>query len=111
MKEPDKQFRALLNQWREIEPKANFEVNVWRRIRLAQTEQLEQGSLPQLLRRWLWQPAMAVAAAVVVSAIVGSSAGVLTSHEPMTAASGELQFLSSGTLAGGYVKATTEGAR
>ncbi len=112
MKEPDEQLRALLKQWREIEPKTNFESNVLRRIHLAHTEEPGRMTvLELLLRRWLWRPALAVAAAVVVSVIVGSSAGVLTSRKPMTAASGELQFLGSGTLAGGYVKLTTENKR
>ena len=112
MKEPDEQLRALLKQWGEIEPKVNFEANVWRRIHLAQTEKLARVTVLELLiKRWLWRPALAVAAAVVASVIVGSSAGVLTSHRQMTAAGGELQFLGSGTLAGGYVKATTEGTR
>ena len=111
MKETDAQLHALLKQWGEIEPRANFEANVWRRIRLARAEQTERVSLPQLLHRWLWRPALAVAAAVVVSTIVGSSAGVLTSRRQITVASGELQFLGSGTLAGGYVKIATESTR
>ena len=111
MKEPDEQLHALLKQWGEIEPKANFEVNVWRRIRLAQAEQTERVSLPQLLHRWMWRPALAVAVVMVVSVIVGTSVGVLTSHKQMMIASGELQFLGSGTLAGGYVKASAGGIR
>ena len=112
MKEPDDQFRALLKRWSEIEPKANFEANVWRHIHLAQTEESERMTVLELLpKRWLWRPALAVAAAVVVSVIVGSSAGILTSRGPMTSASGELQFLGSGTLAGGYAKLTTGGIR
>ena len=111
MNKPDEQLHALLKQWGEIEPKSNFEANVWRRIRFAQAEQTERVSLPQLLRRWLWQPAMALAVVMVAGAVIGSSAGALTSHAPMTTASGELQFLGSGTLAGGYVKASTGGGR
>ncbi len=108
----DEQLRALLKKWNDIEPKASFEANVWRRIRLARTEEPGRMTLLELLlKRWLWRPALAVAAAVVVSVIVGSSAGVLTSRGPMTAASGELQFLGSGTLAGAYLKATTESAQ
>jgi len=106
----DEQLRALLKKWNDIEPKANFEANVWRRIRLARTEEPGRMTvLELLLKRWLWRPALAVAAAVVVSVIVGSSAGVLSARGTATIAPSELQFLGSGTLAGGYVKAGTGG--
>jgi hypothetical protein len=107
----DEQLRALLKRWKDIEPKANFEASVWRRIRDAQAEQPERVSLPQLWRRLLWQPATAVAAVVVASALIGSSAGVLSARVTAGVAPGELQFLGSGTLAGGYVKASTGGGR
>jgi hypothetical protein len=111
MDEKDTRLRGLLRQWKDIEPKSNFEANVWRRIRLAQTDGTERITVFEWLRRLAWQPAMAVACAVLVSAIVGSSAGVLTARGPATVAPGELQFLGSGTLAGGYVKASTGGGR
>ncbi|MGD0016661.1 MAG: hypothetical protein ABSC38_03975 [Verrucomicrobiia bacterium] len=111
MKEPDEQLRPLLKQWGEIEPKANFESNVLRRIRLAQAEQMERVGLPQLLRHWLWQPAMAVAVVMVASAIIGSSVGILSARGTATVTPSELQFLGSGTLAGAYVKASTGGER
>jgi hypothetical protein len=109
MNPEDKNLSKLLKQWRDIEPKANFEASVWRRIRRAQTEEPERSSLLELLlRRRLWQPAYAaVAAAVIVSAVIGTSAGVLTSLRATTTARGELQFMSSGTLAGGYARLGT----
>ena len=111
MKEPNEQLHALLKQWGGIEPKSNFETNVWRRVRLAQAEQPERVSLPQLLRRWLWQPAVALALVAVAGAVIGSSAGVVSARGTATVAPSELQFLGSGTLAGGYVKTSTGGGR
>jgi hypothetical protein len=113
MNPEDKNLSKLLKQWRDVEPRANFEANVWRSIRLAQAEVPDRTSLLELLlRRWLLQPAYAaVAAAVIVSAVIGTSVGVHTSIRPATPAQGELQFMSSGTLAGGYARLGTERAQ
>jgi hypothetical protein len=48
---------------------------------------------------------------MVAAAVIGSSAGVLSARGTTTIAPSELQFLGSGTLAGGYVKANTGGGR
>jgi hypothetical protein len=87
---------ALLRQWRDIEPSRNFESNVRRRIRLTATT---------LDRPWFWRPAFwpcrpAFAAAVAVSIIIGSAAGVFSVKRGWT----EMQFMSPGTLAGSYVQ-------
>ncbi len=111
MKPSDEKLDALLKQWRDIKPRASFEANVWRQIRTSRAERAERVSLPQLLQRWLWQPAMAVAVAAVASAIIGSSAGVLSTRGTAPLAPSELQFLGSGTLAGGYIKASTGGGQ
>jgi anti-sigma-K factor RskA len=112
MNHKDNKLSALLRQWREIEPRANFEANVRRRIRLAQNGQPERVTLAELLERLMWRPALATAAAVVVvSSVIGSSAGVLTARPTVSVGSGELQFLSAGTLAGGYVRLASEGVR
>jgi hypothetical protein len=111
MTQKDDKLSALLKRWRDIEPRANFEVNVWRRIRLAESEQPERVSVVESLRWLLWRPALSMAAALVVSVIIGSSAGVLTASRPGGAAHGELSFLSPGTLTGGYLKAGAERAR
>ena len=107
MNQHDETLRALLKQWRDLEPPANFEAQVWRRIRASRAEQAERVTLIELIGRWLWQPATAVAVAAVASVIIGSSAGALSGRRPATIAPSELQFLGSGTLAGGYVKAST----
>ena len=81
----EEQLKALLHQWCDIEPAGNFEVNVRRRIRLAAGHP-RQSSLIGLLYR----PAFAVAAAVVLSAVIGSSAGLVSRPRNDGA---ELQFL------------------
>jgi hypothetical protein len=97
MKPNNDKLRELLQRWRDIEPAGNFESNVRRRIRLAAAEP----SRPWLL----WRPAFAMA--VVVSVLVGTSAGILSSRRERA----EMQFMSAGTLSGGYARLTTEGRR
>ena len=101
MNSNDDKLRALLRQWRDLEPGGNFEANVRRRIRLA-TEQPRQS--------WhggfLYRPAFAVAA-IAISIVIGSTAGVLSAKGPAA----ELQFMSAGTLAGGYVRLSQEAHR
>jgi hypothetical protein len=48
---------------------------------------------------------------MVASATIGSSVGILSARGTATIAPSELQFLGSGTLAGGYVRASTGGER
>ena len=84
----DSDLSKLLRQWRDIEPPGNFEANVRRRIRLATPE-------PKPI--WLWRP---VFAAVALSILIGASAGILSSR-PQRA---EMEFMSAGTLAGGYTR-------
>lgn len=88
----DPKLSALLRQWRDIDAPGNFEANVRRRIRLAVTE-----SKPVAI---LWRPALA--AAIAISVIIGSSAGVLSSGQQRN----EMQFMSAGTLAGSYGQLT-----
>ena len=93
----DPKLSELLRRWRDLEPPGDFEANVRRRIRLAATEIKSIG--------FFWRPAFA--AAIVISVIIGSSAGVLSSGEPRA----EMQFMSAGTLAGGYARLAAEDAR
>ncbi len=108
----DEKLSALLKRWREIEPQANFEANVWRRIKLSQQPRDEGLTLSDWLRQLLWQPARALAAAAVVSVLVGIAGGLLTeANSSAGAPQSELRFLSPGTLAGGYVRLGAGGAR
>ncbi len=109
MQENDPKLSALLRQWRDIEPSANFEANVRRRIRLVEADEPERVSVLELLfGHRVWQSALAVAAALVMSVTIGSSLGVVTSRRAAPVASGELGFMSAGTLAGGYAQLAGE---
>ena len=106
----DNKLSELLKKWRDVEPNVNFEANVWRRIRLASAEEPERVGIVEWAQRLMWRPALATAVAmVVVGSVIGSSAGVLTARGTVSVGSGELRFLSAGTLAGGYVKLSSEG--
>ena len=105
MKDDDPRLSDMLKQWREIEPSANFEASVRRRLRLAEAGMPERVSVLELrLRGLIWRPALAVAAVLVVSVLIGSAAGVVTARKPVSVTSGELGFMAAGTLAGGYVQ-------
>jgi hypothetical protein len=103
MNERDDKLHDALQHWRDIEPAGNFEANVRRRIRLAASTEPRQSWLAGLL----WRPAFAVATAILVSVIIGSSAGALSSSRQRA----ELQFMAAGTLAGGYARLATESKR
>jgi anti-sigma factor RsiW len=105
----DDKLKALLRQWRDIEPKTNFEANVWRRIRLA--EQPENRSIIGWLQRLIWQPAFSVVTAIAVAALVGAWSGTRSAPQSTAQEQSELGFLSSGTLAGSYAQLTTRGTR
>lgn len=108
----DDKLSRLLKQWRDIEPNANFEVSVRRRIRLAEADEPVRTSVFDLLfGHRAWQPALAVAAALVVTVMIGSSLGVVTARRSAPVVSGELGFMSAGTLAGGYVQLAAEKPR
>ena len=104
MNQNDDRLRALLRQWRDIEPRGNFEVNVWRRIQTADAARGEQVSLIEAMGRLLWQPAWSVAAAVVVAVAVGFWGGVASAPRQTDTSRAELQFLASGTLSGSYLQ-------
>jgi hypothetical protein len=90
----------ILRQWRDIEPAGNFEANVLRRIRLAQPAPAETF--------WgFWRPAW-VSAAVALSIIIGSLAGLSSRPTPHYL---ETEFMAPTTLTGGYARLTTEARR
>jgi len=105
----DDKLKTLLKQWREIDPKTNFEANVWRRIRLA--EQSEQATITGWLQRLLWQPEFSVVAAIAVAVAIGAWGGVRSTPQSMVERPTELGFLSSGTLAGSYAQLTVRGGQ
>ena len=112
MKPNDDNLSDLLKNWREIEPRASFEADVHRRIRLAQSEQSSRVGWGDWVRSLTWQPVLGLAMALAVSISLGLTAGILGASRPANHTPAELQFMSGGTLAGGYAKlAITEGRR
>ncbi len=110
MNQNDDKLRALLRQWRDIEPQGNFEANVWRRIRVA-ADRPERVGLIDVMGRLLWQPAWSVAAALFVAALVGVWGGVASISRPADTSQAELQFLAPGTLAGSYLQGAAKALR
>lgn len=107
----DDKLSALLKQWRDIEPRGNFEANVWRRIRMAAAQDApERLSLVEAIGRLLWRPAWSVAAAVVMALVVGVWTGIATGPRRDTSQA-ELRFLAPGTLAGSYLEMGTKESR
>ncbi len=102
----DERLRALLHEWKGVEPQPDFEAAVWRRIRASTVE--TRGTLRAVfLREWsLSHPVWSTALAAAVAIAVGGLAGVSTS----TAASRHYAFtpfLHSHTLTGSYLALAT----
>ena len=111
MKPTDERLGVLFKQWRDIEPRADFEASVWRRIRTSRAEPAERGNLIEVIGRLLWQPAWSVAAALVIAVMVGAWGGIASALRRTDSAKAELQFLSSGTLTGSYLQMASKGTR
>jgi hypothetical protein len=111
MNQNDDKLSALLKQWRDVEPPTNFEANVWRQIRVAAAPAVETVNWIDLIGRLLWQPAWSVVAAMVVALIVGVWGGIASVPRQTNTPTAELQFLSSGTLAGGYAQMLSKEGR
>jgi hypothetical protein len=111
MRQEDDKLSALLKHWRDIEPPTNFEANVWRQIRLAPAPAVDTVNWIELIGRLLWQPAWSVVAAMVVALIVGVWGGIASVPRQAERPIAELQFLSSGTLAGGYAQMSSKERR
>src|ERR1700722_4019438 len=111
MKEDDEKLSALLKQWRDIEPPADFEANVWRQIRVAAAPAVDTVNWIDLIGQLLWRPAWSVLAAVVVALVVGVWGGIASVSRQIDRPTAELRFLSSGTLAGGYAQMPSKEAR
>ena len=95
----DDKFKQVLGRWREIEPRAQFEADVLRRIR--QTAPERTSWLDQFGLRPAWVQAVAMLAGVAL----GASAGL--SPAPR---SRDVALLKPGTLAGNYVSMIKGGA-
>jgi len=106
MNQNDEKLRALLRQWRDIEPRGNFEANVWRQIRLAAEKRPAQAGLFEAMGRLLWQPAWSVAAALLLATFIGVWGGIAFAPRQTDPARAELQFMAPGTLTGSYLRGT-----
>jgi hypothetical protein len=90
MSQSDEQLSRLLKSWRAIEPRGSFEANVRRRIRQAASESTRPV--------WFWQPAFAMAAAVVIAVGIGAWSGAHSvGHKEATG------FLAQDTLTARYL--------
>jgi hypothetical protein len=102
MSQHDEKLKALLQQWRDIEPPPAFEANVWQRIRSAQLTQSER--MPVIA--WIWQairqPAFSMGVSVAV--VIGAMTGFHSAPPPTTTMYAEMGFLSPGTLSGSYAR-------
>lgn len=96
----DDKLKQLLGRWREIEPRAQFEADVLRRIRQTAPERISW--LDQFGLRPAWVQAVAMLAGIAV----GLHAGLGPSPQSQNTA-----LLKSGTLAGNYVSMISGGAR
>ena len=111
MNQNDDKLKALLRQWRDIEPKGNFEANVWRQIRVSDAERAERVSLVEAIGRLLWQPGWSMAVALLVAVAVGIWGGVASVSPHTDTTRAELQFMAPGTLAGSYLQMGTKETR
>ena len=107
----DGRLSALLDQWKSIEPQANFEAVVWRRIRAASAPEQQPLPVAIILRDWFvprsaWVNAAAVAAGILVGVglafFAPAARGGRHANEPL---------LHAQTLAGSYLTMVTGGPR
>jgi hypothetical protein len=93
----DDKLKQLLGQWRDIEPRAQFEADVLRRIRQAEPEPRTPGWFSAPL---IWANAVALLMGVVVGAYAGLSP--ISNRQ-------DVAVLKPGTLTGNYVSMITGG--
>ena len=108
MQEPNDQLGALLKRWPEIEPRAAFDQDVLRRLRLERAAVAESagfgcGFLDRLAARRTsaWGVAAAVTAAVVIGFLLASATSAPDAGDTMIA--GLPDALSPDTISGNYV--------
>jgi hypothetical protein len=93
----DDKLKQLLGQWREIEPRAQFEADVFRRIRQTAPEARTTGWFSAPL---IWANAVALLMGVVVGAYAGLSP--ISNRQ-------DVALLKPGTLTGNYVSMISGG--
>lgn len=110
-REGDACLTALLREWKAVEPRGSFEVDVWRRIRTASVPAHGRANVVTILPKWfaarpVWVGSIAAAAGIVVGAGVALSASAMhdvhEADEPLT---------HSHTIAGAYLALVAGGIR
>lgn len=99
----DERLNSLLHEWRDIEPSANFETEVWRRIHAASMPRQQDTpssitSHKMVVLRLAWINAMATAAGLVIG--VGLAFSTSPTHGGLHA---DEALLHSQTLTGSYL--------
>ena len=99
----DERFNSLLREWRDIEPSANFETEVWRRIRAASVtgqQGVTTSTTPRkvVVLRLAWVNAIAAAAGLVIG--IGLAFSMPAVHD---GAHADEALLHSQTLTGSYL--------
>ena len=99
----DERLTALLREWQGVEPRADFDAAVWRRIRTASVAEPGTLSFVSILRdRVLSQPVWATALAAAAAVVIGFLAGIVVPASHEGHAAGE-PLLNAQTVAGSYL--------
>jgi hypothetical protein len=109
MNDQDPKLRNLLRQWKGIEPRGDFESNVWRKIRLAEAGEPQTAGWRQWWQVLMLRPAFSVAIALFVAVAIGGVSGWQASRASQPSPTPLFSFLGGDSLAGGYVHTTAHG--
>lgn len=105
MSEHDEKLKERMQAWRSLEPRADFEAEVWRRVAAAQEAGVEWF---EALRLWFGvRPALANIAAAFVAIAIGVGSTAALSQQPQAALVINTPSLQGQTLAGSYLAMTT----
>jgi hypothetical protein len=107
----DAHLSTLLREWKGVEPPADFEAAVWRRIRTASALEPRGLSLIGFVRDWILpHPAWASVVAAAAAIVVGGWAGISTPMAREDRQDAE-PLLHAQTLAGSYLAMASGGSR
>jgi hypothetical protein len=105
MNEHDEKLKERMQAWRGVEPRADFEAEVWRRVAAAPAAGLEWF---EALRLWFGvRPALANVAAALLAIAIGVGSTAALSQPPQAALVINTPSLQGQTLAGSYLAMTT----
>lgn len=102
----DQRLTEQLRPWRGVEPRADFEAEVWRRVAAVPVSNMEWF---ETLRQWFGvQPAWAGAAAVLIAIFIGLSSARMAPRDRLTL---NTPTLYGQTLTSTYLSMTSGGVR